>query len=177
MDFVNILIIGSAVVLILVLWAIVGVRHLKHLCSEIHYQWKILDEGLRKRHNLLPNLIETVRSVLQGQDELMEQVIKERMKAAKEYFPGAKKIELEHDLSKTIDKVIDLGRSHQELGKNTNFLELRKEIDDLEKNIEMKAGKYNKMVRAYNRHRRAVLLKPLSFVFKFKAENIFEVEI
>lgn len=177
MEIVNILIVVSAVIIILILWAIVGLRHLKHLRREIHDQWEILDESLRKRHNLLPNLIETIRKFSPGQENLLQQMIQERIKAVKEYYPGAAKIEYEHDLSQTINKIIDLGRSNQELSKDTNFLELRKEIDDLEKNIVEKTNKYNEMTRYYNRHRKILLLKPISAVFGFKMENIFEVEV
>lgn len=177
MELINILIIGSAVVLLLVLWVIVGVRHLKGLEAKIRDEWEVVDEGLRKRHDMLPNLIETVRRFSADQESLMQAMIDERAKAAREYRAGAKKIEYEHDLSKTIDKVIDLGKSVAELSKDTNFLELRKEIDDLEQNIEDKSKVYNEMVRYYNRHRRSVFLRPLAAAAGLKVENIFEVEI
>lgn len=176
-EFINILIIGSAVVLLLVLWVIVGVRHLRGLRRGIREEWEILDEGLRKRHDILPNLIETVSRFSTDQESLLQKMIDERAKAAREYGTGGKKIEYEHYLSKTIDKVIDLGRSVVELSKDTNFLELRKEINDLEQNIEQKSKKYNGMVRYYNRHRSWILLWPLAAIFRFGVENIFEIEI
>jgi LemA protein len=177
MDKVNIFIIVSAVVIILLLWVIVGVRHLKHLKQSIADEWENLDERLRKRHNLLPNLIETVRKFVNDKAPLLERMITERLKAANEYSPGAKKIEFEHDLSKTIDEVIGLRRESADLAIDTNFLELRKEIDDLEKNISEKEKKYNEMVRSYNKHRKTISLRPLAGIFGFGVENIFEVEI
>lgn len=177
MELINILIIGSAVVLVLVLWVIVGVRHLKHLKVKIRDEWEIVDEGLRKRHDMLPNLIETVRVYSPDQEALMQAMIDERRKAALEYGASGKKMEYEHDLSKTIDKVIALGKSVQELSKDTNYLELRKEIDDLEINIEEKSKHYNGMVRYYNRHRSGILLRPLAAIWGLKMANIFEVEI
>ncbi len=177
MEFLNILIIVSAVLVILILWVLVGVRHFKHVKNEIKQEWEILDESLRKRQNLLPNLIETVRRFSQEQESLLQQMIDERIRAAKEYNPGIKKIEYEHDLSKTIHKVIDLGNANQELSRDTNFLELRKEILDIEQNIEEKSKKYNSMVRVYNRQIKSLLLKPIASIFGFKMEDIFEVEM
>lgn len=177
MELINILIIGSAVVLLLALWVIVGVRHLKGLKIRISEEWEIVGEGLRKRHDMLPNLIETVRRFSPDQESMLQKMINERTLASREYGASGKKIEYEHDLSKRIDKVFDLGRSFQELSKDTNFLELRKKIDDLEINIEEKTKIFNKMVRYYNRHRKNLLLLPLAAVWGFKPENIFEVEI
>ncbi len=176
METVNILMLVSAIVLILLLWAIVGVRHLKYLRKAIGGQWEVVDTGLQRRHNLLPNLIETVRNYRDDSAELMDRMIRERIKAAKMASPGAEKIEVEHDLSKTIDEVIALSDGG-ELARDTNFLELRKEIDDLEENIEKKVKKYNEMIRAYNKQRKGILLRLLSSIFRFKEKNIFEVEI
>ena len=172
----NLLIVGSALIILLLLWVIVGVRHLKYLKRQIGEQWEILDESLRKRHNLLPNLIETVRVYDSGQEVLLNKMIDGRIRAAKEYNPGAKKIEYEHDLSQVIDEVIALSKGNDELKTDTNFLELRKDIDDLEKNIELKADKYNEMVRYFNGHIKNPFLMPLASVFHFGIQNIFEVE-
>ncbi len=176
-ELINILIIGSAVILLLVLWVIVGVRHLRGLRRGIREEWEILDEGLRKRHDMLPNLIETVRRFATDQEGLLQKMIDERVKAAREYGTGGRKIEYEHYLSKTIDKVFDLRKGSAELSRDTNFLELRKEINDLEQNIEEKSKKYNRMIRYHNRHRSWILLRPLAAVFGFGVENIFEVEM
>ncbi|MFH1533696.1 MAG: LemA family protein [Nitrospirota bacterium] len=177
MELINILIIGSAIVLVLVLWVIVGVRHLLGLVQRIREEWEVVDESLRKRHDILPNLIETVRGFATDQESLLQDMIDKRVRAAKSYGASGKKIEYEHDLSKVIDKVIGLGRNFQELSKDTNFLELRKGIDDLEIQIEEKSKNYNVMVRYYNRHRSGISLRPLAAIWGLKAENIFEVEI
>lgn len=177
MNLINILIIVSAAAVIFLLWIIVGTRYLQNLRHGIREQWDFIDESLRKRHDLIPNLVETIRWYLQNQEELIGKFVVDRSLAAKEYFPGPKKIELEHELSMTINKAIDLGNMNKELASDTNFLELRTEIDDLEKNIEEKTKKYNEMARYYNRHREIILLLPLALIFRFKRENIFEVEV
>lgn len=177
MDTLNILIVGSAVVVLLVLWIIVGARHIKNLRFLVLEQWELVDEGLRKRQDLLPNLIETVRVYKADQEELIETVIKDRIKAAKEYGVSAIKIEYENDLSSDIKKLFALADTDTNLVSDTNFLELRTEIDDLEQNIDDRSNQYNEMVRGYNKSRRSILLRPLAALSRLNSLNIFEFEV
>lgn len=176
MDLINILVIVSAVVVIFLLWTVVGVRHLKRLRGEIIAQWELVDENLRKRHDMLPNLMETVRRFTDKQEERIARTIAVRREAAFEYGACAKKIELEHDLTKVINELFGLGRNLKDLKIDTNFLELRKDVDDLEQNIEDRVRKYNEMVRYYNKHRGLVLLRPLARIGRFERADIFETE-
>lgn len=173
----EILITVSTIGFLLILWLIVGMRHLSNLQKLVKEQWEVVDESVRLRHNLLPNLIETVRNFDSGQEELLEKLINERMRAAKEYFSGMKKIEYEHDLSGTINNVIDFGKKQGELGKSTNFLEIKKDISDTELDIVTRSKKFNEMVRSYNKSRNSFFMLPISAIFGFKSMNIFEVEI
>lgn len=161
---------------LLVLWVVVAVRHLKGLKKEITEEWELVMDSLRKRQDLLPNLVETIRVYDKNQEAIIEQLIVERISAAKEYLPGAKKFEYEHALSGMIAKLIELGGTVLELGKDTNFLELKKEIFDISNNIHEKSGRYNEMVRYYNRHINLFLLRPIALVFHFEVLNIFEFE-
>lgn len=176
MELTNILIIVSAIAFILLLWIIVGVRHLRNLVDDVKAQWEVLDEYIRRRHNLIPNLVETVRVYDDKQEKLFDQLIEERMMAAKEYFPGAKKIEYEHALTSTINRVVDLSKFSKPLTADTNFLEIRKDIYETADKIEENTEKYNNMVRYYNNHRNLFFIRPLSFLFRFKVMDIFEIE-
>ncbi len=173
---VNISIIVGAVFFLCVLWAVVAVRHLKVLKKQVDEQWELIDEELRKRHNILPNLIETVRVYFKDKEDLVKKMILVRMAAAKEYFPGIKKIEHEHDLSIVINEIFALGKENSGLGKDTNFLELKTEIDEIGNDLEEKVKQYNEMVRYHNKHRNFALLRPIASVYKFGMLNIFEVE-
>ncbi len=176
MDLVNIAIIIGTLVFILMLWIAVGVRHLKHLLREIDEQWEFVDERVRKRHNLIPNLVEALKKYDFCDPQEMDYIVKERSLATREYFPTAKKMEYEHDLSSRLNKLMDLPKDHKELLQDMHFLELRTEIDDVEQDIDGRAKKFNEMVRFYNAHRSSVVLNPLSKVFGFKPVNIFEIE-
>ncbi|MBI5754243.1 LemA family protein [Candidatus Peregrinibacteria bacterium] len=173
---VNISIIVGAVVFLAVLWSVVAVRHLKSLKKQVYEQWELIDEQLRKRQSVLPNLIETVRIFAKDKEELLEKMIVARMKAAKEYSRGVEKIEYEHDLSMVINEVVALEKENADLAKDTNFLELKTEIGELGNDLEEEVKRYNEMVRYYNGHRNMAVLRPIASVYKFGILNIFEVE-
>lgn len=173
---VNISIVVGAVVFLCALWSVVAVRHLKSLKKQVDEQWELIDEELRKRQSILPNLIETVRVYLKDKEELLEKMIAARILAAKEYAAGIKKIEYEHDVSILIKEIFDLGKVNAALAKDTNFLELKTEIDEIGNDLEEEVKKYNEMVRYYNSHRNLAILRPIAAVYKFGMLNIFEVE-
>ena len=151
-------------------------RHLQHLKLKVDDQWELVDEGLRKRHDMVPNLIETIRAHM-DKGELVATLIKAREEARRKYNPDAKKIEFEHELTDQINAAFALKKESNELARDTNFLELKREIDDIEQNTEDKVKKYNEMVRYYNKHRKIAPLLPVAKIAGFKSENIFEMEV
>ena len=177
MDNINILLLIGAIAFLVFFWLVVGLRHFKLLKKSVAEQWELLDERIRKRHDLLPNLVETVRRFDSGQELLLGEIIDLRNKAARYYPPDRIKIELEHDLSTIINKTVGLEGSLKELGMDTNFLALKMEINDLEQEVESMVRSYNEIIRAYNKQRQFFLLWPIARAFGYKQMNIFEVEV
>lgn len=177
MEIINIEIIISSLVVVVLLWLVIGRKHLIHLAEVVHEEWEKVDERLRKRHNIVPNLIETVRKFTDTQEELLTQLIEVRMKAARESNLGLTKVEHEYDLARTINKVVDLGALYKDLSLDTNFLELRKEIDEIEKELLERVENYNKLVREYNHERDKAWMAPIAAIFSFEVITIFEVEV
>ncbi len=174
MDLINILIVVSAIVFILLLWAISGLRHFRYLKKSIGSQWEIVMDSLNKRQDLVPNLVESVKNFSDENGELLNQLIKERALAAREYSPTARKVEYENELSISIKKSVEMGNANKEMAQDTNFLELRKDLDDVAKGLVVNSKKYNEMVRYYNKHRQLFYLLPLAVVFGFHTVNIFD---
>jgi LemA protein len=172
----NLLVIASAFIVIVLLWFIVAMRYLRYLSREIKAQWEMIDQALRKRYDLIPSFIETVRVFTNAEEALIERTIKDRQATVKEYGNGADRMVVENYLSKDINDLINLGKKYTNLVADTNYLELRKEIDDLEQNMIDKNNRYNEMVRDYNRQREKVYMKPIAVIFGFKTINIFDVE-
>jgi hypothetical protein len=173
----NVLIIIIAVLFIFGLWLVVGFRHLKYLYSGVDEAWEDLGEHIRKRHNLIPILIETVRMYeKEDNKEIFEKLISARLKAAKKEAPGMEKIELEYDLTQALAPIQETGQKNADLSKDTTYLELKKEFSDIKNLIEAKTKSYNSMVRHYEKYRHLVFLRPISMLFGFGPKNIFEME-
>jgi len=160
--------IGSFLFL-LILWTAVAVRHLRLLKKNLAADWEFVDEKIRKRSDVLPFLMEVVGKKPEG-------LIRARDEARRVYFAGGDKVEKEHDLSEAIGGFLKEAEKNPELLKNSYFLEERKEIEDLNRDIENRAKQYNETVRRFNSERRFFLLVPFSLIMKVRQALIFEFE-
>ncbi|PIZ76399.1 hypothetical protein COY05_01285 [Candidatus Peregrinibacteria bacterium CG_4_10_14_0_2_um_filter_38_24] len=175
MNLVNILIIVGAVIFILALWIIVGVRHLKYLRLSAENQWDTVDAKIRKRHDLIPLFVEFFKTHISGQDVLIEGLIAERSIASKEYAPSANKMVYEHDISATLGKIFNIAKTNPESFKDTVFLEVKSQMVDVFDGARSDLKKYNETIRTYNAHRDFVILKPISRIFGYGVLNIFDI--
>ena len=166
----------SAVVLMLLLWGFFARSYLMEAKKRLTEQWQAIVAGLNKRHDLMPNLVETVRMYTNNQEEILAELIAVRQRTMRLPRLDAEKIEWEHKLSQLVNRLIDFGRTMQDLSMDTNFLELRKETADLEESIASHTEHYNEMVRAYNELIVKTWMKPWSKMLGYKPKNIFEME-
>jgi hypothetical protein len=166
-------------VFLLLLWFAVGVRHLKLLKKTLDGSWEFVDEKIRKRVDIVPLLIELARRH-SGDDrkltELVDRLIVARDTARLLYFAGGDKTEKEYDLSKAAQTLIKYGKENDAISRDTYFLELKKEFNDLNSDIENRSKEYNETVRKINSHRKIFVLAPLSLVMRIKEALIFEFE-
>lgn len=160
--------IGSFLFL-LILWTAVAVRHLKLLKKNLAADWEFVDEKIRKRSDVIPFLAEIVGKKPEG-------LIMVRDEARRIYFANGEKTEKEHDLSKEIGNFLKEAEKNPELLKNSYFLEGKKEIEDLNRDIENRAKQYNETVRRFNSERKFFLLVPFALVMKVRQALIFEFE-
>lgn len=166
MSFSNSIIVGGAFGFLLLMWVIVGVRHLRMMRVEISRQLEKIDVVLRGRRDLVPNLIETLWRYDRSRNELISRLIDVRGKAAKAAI-FVEKTGYERDLRAGIEKLTCLGAAVAGLGKDTNFLELKREIEEMENEIVTRTGVYNKNVQRFNFHRRLFFLWPLAVVMRY----------
>ncbi len=171
-----VIIIGSAVAIVLLLWSIVGVRYLRGLRDGVEKQWDQVLKKLSKRQDKVPLLVELVKKYGESQAVLIQQLIVGRRLAAKSVDASGVKMEYEYDLTKQINKAMDLGRIYPELGRDVNFLGIRKEIRLLEEEIEAEVKEYRESVRDLNRRRKKFYLIPLAVTAGVSEMNIFDVE-
>lgn len=132
--------------------AVVGIRTVR---DDINLRWYNLVEKLQYRQDLVPNLIETLRtcvpeSEISKHKELVDKIIEVRARAARNVEPGSSKIVVEKNLGEQIIRIMNLGPNYNDFGRSTNYLELKKDFADLDKKIKKMTDEYNEKVKHHN---------------------------
>jgi len=177
----NLIFLGAGILILLIFFFSIVVIRLRSMRDEINLDWYNLLDKLQYRQDLVPNLIETVRTFVDKNEmmkynELINNVIDIREKAARMESPGSEKIVIEHNLSKLIEKVFALGENHEDLRQSTNFLELKKEFSDIRNGIEILVVNYNNKVRKHNRVRKMPYNFLPAILLGYKKKKIFDFE-
>jgi len=141
-----ILVIVLAVVL---LWAIAIYNGLIKLKNRVDEAWSDIDVQLKRRYDLIPNLVSTVKGYAAHEKEVFEKVTEARAKAM-----GAgtteDKAQAENALSNTLKSLFAVAEAYPDLKANQNFLELQRELTDTEDKIQASRRFYNGNVRDFN---------------------------
>ena len=111
--------------------------------------WSGIDIQLKKRHDLIPNLIETVKGYAKHEKETLNQVIEARNSALKAEGISAQKT-AEKQLNSALANIFALGEAYPDLKANTNFIQLQEELANIESDIEKSRRYYNATVRENN---------------------------
>ncbi len=163
------------VLLVVVLWAIFAYNRLVTLCNRAKEAWSDIDVQLKRRYNLIPNLVETVKGYAIHERELFEKVTQARTQAM-----GAKTIkehsEAENALSSTLKTLFAVAENYPQLRASENFLELQREIRDTEDKIQAARRFYNANVRDLNIKIEVFPAKIIASLFAFKKMDLFEIE-
>ena len=177
----NTIFIVSGVVLLLIFGFSVSIIHIRSLRDDLENRWYNLLDKLQYRQDMIPNLIETIRLNVPAENlpqytELIQKAIDLRVLAAKNVGTGNDKMVQEHDLSKNISQLFEIGLKNVSLGTNTNYMELKKEFSDISKQIHELSDDYNK----HARHHNSLVGRPYNILpallMRFKRKLIFDFE-
>jgi len=142
-------IIVLAIAAIIVLWAVGMYNGLIRLKNRVDEAWSDIDVQLKRRYDLIPNLINTVKGYATHEKELFEKVTEARTRAM-----GAgtadDKAQAENALSGTLKSLFAVAENYPDLKANQNFLELQRELTDTEDKIQASRRFYNGNVRDFN---------------------------
>lgn len=172
----NIVLIVVLVVLALIIIWLIGVYNgLIKLNNRTKEAWSDIDVQLKRRHDLIPNLMETVKGYMKHENDVLIKVTEARSAAMQ-----AKGIEergkAENMLSDTLKSLFAVAESYPDLKASQNFLQLQDEISDTENKIQASRRFYNGQVRDFNTK---VQIFPNNLVvgmLKFKTWDFFEIE-
>lgn len=152
------------------------VAHAFFLRKELAKKWQEVSMQLAWRQDLLPNLIETVKTEVEGQSGLIEELIKRRNEASRITAVNLSKLEAEKKLGTQIKEIQGLVKQFPRLGKNTNFLELSSDILKAENRVREATENYNQATRRYNRLIRIPVIGWLPKIFGCRRANVFSFD-
>ncbi len=164
-----------AIVVVVVLWGVLTYNSLVGKRNHVDEGWSGIDVQLQRRHELIPNLVETVKGYASHESSVLENVIKAR-NAATSAGSVAEKVEAENMLSGMLRQVFALGEAYPDLKANENFRELQIQLADTEDKIQAARRIYNGNVRDYNTKIQSIPSNIIAGIGNFSAREFFEIE-
>lgn len=169
------LIVIGAIVLIIGSFIVTNYNSLVSLRNKVKDQWAQIDVQLKRRFDLIPNLVETVKGYAKHETETLENVIKARNMFSEAKTPEAE-MKANGELSTAISKLFALSESYPDLKANTNFSNLQAELKDTEDKISYARQFYNDNAMTYKNKTEMFPSNLIAKMFGFKPEPFFEAE-
>ena len=165
-----------AAVALLILWVIAKYNSLITLRNQVTNGWKQIDVQLKRRHDLIPNLVNTVRGQMQFEQETLEKVIQARNSAisAKGIADSALK---EDVLSSALTKLFALVENYPTLKSNENVKQLQEELTSTENKISFARQFYNDIATKFNIAQQVFPANLIASIFNFKNAELFEIQV
>jgi LemA protein len=143
---------------------------LKNKCEE---GWADIDTQLKRRYDLIPNLVETVKGYAKHESTTLEKVIEARNIAMKAQTPQEKE-KAENAITGALKTIFALSESYPDLKANQNFLDLQKTLKEIEEHLQLSRRYYNATVRDFNTKIEVFPNNLLAGIFKFTKRDFFQ---
>lgn len=164
-----------AVVVVIVFFVIGVYNGLIQLRTKVEEGWSDIDTQLKRRYDLIPNIVETVKGYAKHESKTLEAVIQARNMAMSAGTPEAK-VEAENMLTGTLKSLFALAENYPDLKANQNFMDLQNTLKEVEEHLQLSRRYYNATVRDYNTKIQVFPDNIVAGIFGFKAKNFFEIE-
>ncbi len=158
---------------LVVLWLIAVYNSLIRLRNRTDEAWSDIDVQLKRRYDLIPNLMETVKGYMKHEEGVLTKVTEARSRAMQ--ATGQAKGEAENMLSETLKSLFAVAENYPDLKASQNFLQLQDEISDTENKIQASRRFYNSQVRDFNTKVQVFPTNIIANMLGFKKYDFFEV--
>jgi len=167
----------TAVVLVLLIIFIIGIYNaLIRLRNQVDNAWSQIDVQLKRRHDLIPNLVETAKGYMKHERGTFEEITKARSQAM-----GAKSVaessKAEGALGEALSKFMLVVENYPDLKANQNFLSLQEELTSTENKIAFSRQSYNDQVLFFNNKIQMFPSNIVANMFSFGKRDFFEIEV
>ena len=149
---------------------------LVRLRQNVRESWSAIDTELRRRYDLIPNLVETVKGYATHEKETLDAVIRARNAAASNTGTPEEQAKSETQLTGALRQVFALSEAYPDLKANTNFNQLQAQLEETENRLGQARRFYNANVREMNTATETFPSVVVANMFGFKPEQYFEIE-
>ncbi len=168
-----ILIVVLVVVVLIIVYLVSAYNGLVRLRNMVKDQWSQIDVYLKKRADLIPNLVETVKGYATHEKETLDAVITARNKAVSATTP-TDEMAANGELTQALGRLFAIAESYPDLKANTNFMDLQNNLNDVEQKIAYARQFYNDAVMKYKNKIEMFPTNIVAGMFGFKPEAFFE---
>lgn len=158
----------------LVLWVILSYNKLVGLRNQVKNAWHQIDVQLKRRYDLIPNLVEAVKDYMSFEQETLQRVIQARNLAMNAQGPKAH-AEAENMLTGALKSLFALTENYPDLKANQNVARLQEELTSTENKIAFSRQFYNDSVMGYNNTIQMFPSNVIAGFFQFKLEEFFNI--
>lgn len=169
--------IGIGVALVIILYLVGQYNSLVRRRNQVKNSWAQIDVQLKRRHDLIPNLVETVKGYMQHERQTLDSVTQARQQAVR--ISGTSvgdQAKAETALSQSLRSLFAVAENYPDLKANQNFLALQEELTSTENKIGFARQFYNDSVMDYNNRIESFPPNLMANMFGFKPEESFEIE-
>jgi len=169
------LIVLVALVAVVVVWLVGMYNGLVRLKNQVKNAWSQIDVQLKRRHDLIPNLVETVKGYATHEKSTLDDVVRARTQAVAAQGVG-NQARAEQELTGALGRLMVVVEQYPDLKANQNFLGLQEELTSTENRIGFSRQHYNDSVMHYNTRLQSFPQIVIAGVFGFAAEAFFEIQ-
>ncbi|PWM68985.1 MAG: hypothetical protein DBX38_01015 [Eubacteriales Family XIII. Incertae Sedis bacterium] len=167
-------VIAALIILIIVIYGFASYNSFVRMVNQIEEAYATMDVYLKKRYDLIPNLVNTVKGYAAHEQETLDRVINAR-NAAQSAATVEDKIAGENALSGTLKTLFAVAEAYPDLKANTNFINLQQQLQNTESEIANSRKYYNAVVREYNTKTQVFPSSIIAMMFKFAKKTMFEI--
>jgi len=158
------------------IWLISAYNGLIRLRQRVKNGWSQIDVQLKRRYDLIPNLVETCKGYMQHEREVLENVTKARTQAIEVTGGAAEQAKAENFLSQTLRSLFAVSENYPQLKANENMLKLQEELTTTENRISFARQHYNDQVMKLNTRIEVFPTNLIAGTFGFAKKEFFQTE-
>lgn len=165
-----------AILVVLVVIAIALYNSLIRSKNQVDEAWSDIEVQLKRRYDLIPNLVETVKGYAKQESSVLESVTQARSSAMNAGANLPERLKDENILSGALTKLFAVAESYPDLKSNQNFMQLQSDLTNTEDKIQASRRFYNGTVRDYNTKLQTVPTNIFASMFGFKPREFFDID-